>query len=97
MSAYTYLTVDNIVSGRPCRLLSVVLTASSGGAATVVLYDEQSAVAGREVIAASAVTSDTVQVEFDGLELTRGLYVDVGSNVTGVTIEWEPMATGPPG
>ena len=48
MSVYSYLTVDGIVSTRPCKLLSVIISQEATGTGEVRLYDEKSAEGSRQ-------------------------------------------------
>lgn len=91
MSAWNYLTVDGIVSGRPCKLLSVVVTTDGTGPGKVILYDERSAVSGREIAVLLCEGNLSHVFRWAGLELTRGLYVDIVEKADYVTVEWEPM------
>ncbi len=96
MSAYRYLTSDAIVSGRACRLLSVVITTDGGGPGKIVLYDERSAVSGREVATLLCSANSSKSFRWSrGLELHRGLFVDFVEKADYATVEWEP-AEGPP-
>lgn len=89
MSAFTQTTVDGIVVAKPCVLYSVVLTASVAGVADVLVYEGQDTSSGRLVIVVKTAASTTAQVRWNGLELGRGLYLDLGSNVASVTVEYE--------
>lgn len=90
MSAWTYLTVDGIVSTRPCRLLSVVVTTDGGGPGKVELYDERGAVEGQKVATLLCSANQSKVFRWEGLELQRGLFVDFVEKADYVTIEWEP-------
>lgn len=89
MSAWRYLTVDGIVATRPCKLLSVVVTTDGSGPGKVVLYDETTAVAGQEVATLLCEGNLSIQFTFLGLELRRGLYVDIVEAADYVTVEFE--------
>lgn len=91
MSDGEYLTADNVISTLPCVLLSVTVTPDSQGVGDVTLYDGQGAETGYEILTIRTASGCTNQVRFRGLELTRGLYVDIGSNVTCCVIEWLPV------
>lgn len=91
MSSFTYLTVDGIVSTRPCKLLSVILSQEASGTGEVRLYDERSA-EGSRLFATLLLNGDgSCQFRWEGLELQRGLYVDIYNKVDYVTVEWEPL------
>ena len=91
MSAYAYLTADNLISTKPCVILSVTVTPDSQSVADVTLYDGEGAESGYEILAIRTASGCTNQVRFRGLELSRGLYVDIGSNVTCCIVEWSPI------
>lgn len=91
MSAYVYLTADSVITTIPCTLLSVILTPDAQGVADIVIYEGQGAESGYEILKMRSGAGITQQVRFDSLALDRGLYVDIGSNVTSVTIEWAPV------
>lgn len=96
MSAWRYLTRSDVISGRPCQLLSVVVTTAGTGPGQVVLYDERSAAAGQEVATLLCEGDHSAQFLFYGLEMTRGLYVQLVANADYVTVEWEPPPQPPP-
>lgn len=89
MSGFTHTTVDKIITTRPCLLFSVTLTATGAGVADVSIYEGQDASSGRLVVTLKVAASSTVQTRFNGLVAERGLYVDVGSNVASLTVEYE--------
>lgn len=91
MSAYRYLTVDGIVSSRPCKLLSVLVVTDGGGPGKVELYDEVGAVENRKFATLLCSGNDSYHFRWQGLELQRGLYVDFVEKADYVTVEWEPM------
>lgn len=91
MSANFYLTGDQVITDYPCVLHSVTVTPSAGAVGDVTLYDGQGAESGHELLVIRTASGCTNQVRFAGVSLTRGLYVDVGSNVTCVVVEWSPV------
>jgi len=85
---YDVTAADKKISGRPCFLYAAHLAAGSGGAATAIIRDgtETSADA---VITLAALTSSIDVRNFDPpLYFKKGLYVDVGSNVTSVLVSF---------
>lgn len=90
MSAYLYATGNVVVTGRPCLLYSVIVTTDGGGPGKVILYDEKTAVAGREVAIILCPANSTKRVQFKGLELHRGLYMELVEKADYITIEWGP-------
>lgn len=91
MSAYLTGVSSTLVTARPCKLYSVTLTPSSGASGDVTLYAARAAIAADILLTVRTANSQTTHVRFKGLEIPDGLYVSVGSNVTLVTIEWEPV------
>ena len=91
-SAWTRVTTSQKVSKVGCRIGSVILTPDSSSTnADVTLYDGEST--GDPVLftvrSGSGLTNQLLFTP--GLECQRGLYVEVGSNVTEVVIQWEPI------
>lgn len=79
---------DRCFAKRACYLWSVALAADSVGPATAGVYDGDSA-DGRQVINLAAVQSDRDhRAYWPPLYLPGGLYVDVGSNVAGVSVQY---------
>lgn len=91
MSNTTYLTADQLVTTLPCLLLSVVLTPDSQGVGDLTVYNGQGAETGYEVLQMRSGAGITQQVRFEHAVLDRGLYVDIGSNITCCVIEWLPV------
>jgi hypothetical protein len=80
------VTVDKKVSNRPCFLYSACLVAGTGGAATAVIRDGHET-ASEAVLDLGALTSSNDIRKFDPpLYLKKGMFVDVGSNVTSVFV-----------
>lgn len=85
---YERVTIDGRVSNKPTFLYSVALVASTGGAATAVIRDGHDTSADAAIDLA-ALTSSYDFRKFDPpLYLKKGLYVDVGSNVTAVLVHY---------
>jgi len=91
MSDGEYLTADRLITNLPCQLLSVTVTPDAQGVGDITLYDGEAAESGYQIGTLRTASGETLQVRFRGLYLTRGLYVDVGSNVTCVIVEWSPV------
>lgn len=94
MSAYQYLTADNIITNLPCVLYSVVVTTDGGGPGKVEVYDGERAEAGYKVATLLCGANSSIQFRWTGLKLTRGLYVDIVEKADYVTVEWEPVGYG---
>jgi len=91
MSAGNYLEEDGVITTIPSKLLSVVLTPDSQGVADIAIYDGQGAESGYVKLKMRTGVGITQQCRFEHMVFDRGIYVDIGSNVTSVTIEWEPV------
>ena len=82
--------VDKKVCNRPCFLYAAHLVAGSGGAATAVIRDGHDT-GGETVVDLAALTSSNDPRKFDPpIYFKKGLYVDVGSNVTSVLVHFMP-------
>jgi hypothetical protein len=85
------ITADKKITGRPCFLYAAHLTASAVGAATAVVRDGTETAA-EAVINLAALTSSFDTRNFDPpIYLKKGLYVDVGDNVTSVLVHFLPL------
>ena len=86
---FAYLTGDKLVCQGAAYLLGVILDASQdSGAATV--YEGQDASSGRIIAKFEALGSVTKTYNLPKpLYCQRGIFVDVGANLTGITIIWE--------
>ncbi len=84
--SFLVFTADGGATPGPCLLNAVYLHVSTdGGDAT--LYEGQDATSGRKIMQLHALANDPKFIAFPHAPfLARGLYVDVGSNVTGVTV-----------
>jgi hypothetical protein len=91
MSAYTYLTADNVITDQPCILYSVCVTTDGGGPGKVELYDGQGAEPGYKIATLLCEGNLSMAFRWKGLELSRGLYVDIVEKADYVTVEWEPV------
>jgi hypothetical protein len=94
-ASFLRVTADQVVSTKPVLLYGVViLTSVTGGDAT--LYNGVDAGAGRHIIRLEGTANVSKPVNFPkGLLCDRGLFVDVGSNVTEVVVIYEPYSAPP--
>jgi hypothetical protein len=91
MSRYEWITADGLVASGPIVLRSISVVSDGVGAADATIYDGISD-DGQTVAKITALSGDTRTLSFgDGIILPTGLYVDVGSNVTGVSIVWDAL------
>lgn len=85
-----WVTDDQVVVNVPVKLVAVVLTATSGGAASATIYDGVND-DGEIVAVVKALANTTFSMEFyGGVHITTGIYVDLGSNVQGLLVVYEP-------
>jgi len=83
-------TADALVHQGACLLYSVVVLVSVTGG-DVTIYDGQDTTSGRRVARVEGIADVNTVVDFQGVVLSRGLYVDVGSSVTEYTVVWKPL------
>ena len=87
---YDRTAVDKKVCNRPVFLYAAHLVASTGGVATAVIRDGHDT-GGEAVVDLAALTSSCDPRKFDPpIYLKKGLYVDVGGNVTSVLVHFLP-------
>ena len=87
------ITVDTKVCARPALVSHICLTASSGGSATVLVYNGQND-GGKLTLALSALTSTHFNDDFDiPIYFPHGIYVDIGSNVTLFVIQYKILGS----
>jgi hypothetical protein len=90
------LTADALVTSHPCWLHAVFLNASAAGG-DVAVYEGQDAGSGRQILHQDGAANATNYVQFTPpVWCQRGLYVDVGSNVSQVTIHYTPQSLNQP-
>ena len=83
-------SIDAVVHRGPLLLYSVILLVSVTGG-DITLYDGQDATSGRKLARLEAIADESHPVDFGGVVLSRGLFVDVGSNVTEYTVIWRAL------
>lgn len=87
-AAWQNMAVDRLVSRGPCVLHAVYLLTSTDGG-DVTLYEGQDSASGDKIITVEGSADRTKVVHFSpALPCQRGLYVDVGSNVTEVMVHY---------
>ena len=85
------VTVDRIVSTKPVRIFSIMLS-PTGGNADIHVYDGESTT-DPEICAIYALTNLSFLYNMEpGLVTKRGLYIDVGTNVDNVLVQYEQLA-----
>ncbi len=84
------VTADKKVCNRPCFLYAAQLVGGTGGVSTAVIRDGHDT-GGDSAVDLGATTSGNDSRNFDPpIYLKKGLYVDVGSNVTSVLVHFLP-------
>jgi len=91
MAAYTYLTADRQIANKPCILYSIIVTTDGGGPGKVEVYDADGAESGYKVATLLCASNLSKSFHWKGLELSRGLYVDIVEKADYITVEWEPV------
>lgn len=82
------VTVDRCVAHGPCFIYHLAVAADTNGAATAVIYNGISEKADIK-IDMTTITSYYAQHDFwPPMYFDRGIYVDVGSNVTSVIVRY---------
>ena len=93
LSGYTRLTASGMIMSGPMALHGLVVKASAANAQTTV-YDAQNEDANAIVIIVEGPANQSTPIDFSRPPLlSRGCYVNLGSNVEEVLVLWEP--TGP--
>lgn len=87
-SATIVLAADALVTTHPCWLHSALILASAaGGDASI--YEGQDTSSGRQIVPLKGPANESVQAVFDPpIWCERGLYLDVGSSITSVTLHY---------
>jgi len=85
------VTSNQVVCLSPCFLFAVDLISDTGGVSTAAIYDGEGT-KDPAVVDLAAAVSESDRARFNPpIFLRRGLYVDVGSNVTAVTVQYLPI------
>jgi hypothetical protein len=92
---YRRLTADELVTQRSVILWGLVLLASSDGG-DVTVYNGTSTASGDEIGKFEGLGSTSTVIDLGGLRCERGLYVDIGSNMTEVLVIYDPIELGTP-
>jgi len=91
MADYEYLTTDRLITNLPCILYSVVVTTDGSGPGKVEIYDGEGAEARYKIATLLCPANSSMVFRWKGLELSRGLYVDIVEKADYVTVEWSPV------
>lgn len=89
--SWEWVTADMLLSHGPCELLYANLV-PSGATTDSVLYDGESA-SGKHIVTLKAATVRCMPFAPKvPIYCRRGLYVDVGTSVTGIFVQWRELA-----
>jgi len=89
IGSWARLTADESLSLGPIILRGILIQASADGG-DVTLWAARSEVPGREFFTFQALANESLRVFFGpGVLFADGLYVDVGPNITVVTLLWD--------
>lgn len=91
MTAYAYLTESRLITDKPCELISILVATDGGGPGKVVAYDAQGAESGYTVATLLSAGNNSRHFHWKGLELGRGLYIEIVEKADYVTVEWDPV------
>ena len=90
--AYSPVSADTLLTSEPAFLGGLVVLASVDGG-DVTLYDGLDAGSGRLIGRFEGLANVSNPIIFpDAVPLDRGLFVDVGSNITEVLLLWRPLS-----
>lgn len=82
------LTGDRVVNSGPVFLFGVQIVSDGGGVADIGVYDGQNT-SGEQVLDLTAASGETYAENFiPPIYFSQGLYIDVGDNVTSVTVRY---------
>lgn len=90
MSAYSYLETDQLITRRPCKLLSVTIVTDGGGPGKVDVYNGRNPISADKALTLRCPANQSTQYTFSGLEFGKGLYVDIVEKADYVMVEWSP-------
>ena len=92
-SSFSNFSIDTLVNQGPTLLYGLDILASAVGG-DVTLYEGLDSLSGRKIGAYKGTTNITIPIRFTPeLFLARGLYADVGSSISEVTIYYSPHRT----
>lgn len=87
---WRWITQDTLINEGETLLHKLMVNASVSGG-DVTLYEGLDASSGRMIGIFTALANSVVTLNFDGLYLDRGLFVDIGSNINGVLVVYDTL------
>jgi hypothetical protein len=85
------IAADRVVNPGPCYLFSVALVATSAGVSTASIYDGHGTGGERKVDLSAYADGVDPRAWYPPLVFNQALYVDVGSNVSSVILQFLPI------
>ena len=89
---WDWVTSDRVLAVGPCELLFAHLVVSAASTDTH-LFDGKSTAGKKIVTLESAAITGLDFKPPEPIKCEQGLYVDFGTNVTGVLVQWRPLRT----
>lgn len=89
--SWAWVTADRLLSHGPCELLYAYLV-PSGATTDTVLYDGENTNGDHITTLKSAAVTGHEFNPPQPVYCRRGLYVDVGTNVTGLFVQWRELS-----
>lgn len=84
---WAWVTVDRVLSSGPCELIYAYLVVSAASTDSA-LYDGVDTAGDKIVALVSATARGHPFSPKEPVPCRKGLFVDVGTNVTGIFVEW---------
>jgi len=85
---YQRITVDQVISTSPVKIYALIITSDGNGDADAGVYDGEST-SDNKIVTLYTVDESLASIIFaEPLETQRGLFIDIGSNVTEVLVQY---------
>jgi hypothetical protein len=85
------MAADRYVNPGPCYLFSATLVSTSAGVSTASIYDGAGTGGERKVDLSAYADGSDPRSWYPPLVFNQGLYIDVGSNVSSVVVQFLPI------
>jgi len=82
------VTADTLINPGPAYVIAVHLVAAAGGAATALIYNGHGTGGEAKIDLSAPPSSSDPRLFWPPLYFDKGIYIDVGSNVTSVLIQY---------
>ncbi|GAH98244.1 unnamed protein product, partial [marine sediment metagenome] len=87
---WQYITADRIVNEGETLLYQILINASADGG-DISVYEGLDAQSGRLVGTFVSLQNHMSSINFHGIFLDRGLFIDVGTSITGVLVIYDTL------